>query len=110
MTDREIFQANIKYYLSAYGKRQQDLADFVGVHKGTVSGWTRGVSYPRADVMERISIFFGIKLSDLVMERNTHQDETRLLRAWRNADPTYQTVALELLESHPKKEQEQSAI
>ena len=104
MSDREIFQENIKYYLQTYGKRQEDLANFVGVHKGTVSGWTRGVSYPRADVMERISIFFGIKLSDLVMPRNDNQDESRLLRAWRNADPTYQAVALELLETHPKKE------
>ena len=110
MTDREIFKENINYYLSTFGKRQVELADYLGVHKGTVSDWVRGKTYPRADVMEKISMFFGVKLSDLVMERNTNQTETRLLRAWRNADPTYQTVALELLEAHPKKEQEQSAI
>ena len=110
MTDREIFQKNITYYLESTCTTHQKLADFCGVARNTVTGWKSGASYPRADVMERIARFFGVKLSDIVMERNTNQDETRLLRAWRNADTTYQTVALELLESHPKKEQEQTAI
>ena len=103
MTDREVFQENIKYWLETFGKKQQDLADYVGVHKGTVSGWTRGVSYPRADVMERISDFFGIKLSDLVLPRHEHKEEEYLISVWRKADPVYQAVALELLETHPRK-------
>ena len=73
MTDREIFRENLNYYLSIQGKKQKDLADYVGAKTTTVSGWTRGISYPRADAMEKIAMFFGIKTSQLVGENM--QDE-----------------------------------
>lgn len=66
MTDREIFQKNLNYFLSASGKMQKDLAEYVCAKTTTVSGWTRGVSYPRADSMEKIAMFFGIPTSRLV--------------------------------------------
>lgn len=66
MNDREIFQQNLNYYLSASGRMQKDLAEYVGAKTTTVSGWTRGVSYPRADSMEKIAMFFGIPTSRLI--------------------------------------------
>lgn len=66
MTDREIFQHNLNYYLSRSGKKQKDLADYVGAKTTTVSGWTRGISYPRAEAMEKIAMFFGIPTSQLI--------------------------------------------
>ena len=69
MTDREIFRDNLNYYLSFYNKKQKDLADYVGAKTTTVSGWTRGISYPRADAMEKIAMFFGISTSQLISER-----------------------------------------
>ena len=70
MTDREIFRVNLNYYLHLQDKKQKDLADFVGSKTTTVSGWTRGISYPRADAMEKIAMFFGIPTSQLVGERS----------------------------------------
>ena len=70
MTDRQIFQDNLNYYLSFYNKKQKDLADYVGAKTTTVSGWTRGISYPRADAMEKIAMFFGIQTSQLVGPRD----------------------------------------
>jgi transcriptional regulator with XRE-family HTH domain len=70
MTDREIFRVNLNYYLHLQDKKQKDLADFVGAKTTTVSGWTRGISYPRADAMEKIAMFFGIPTSQLVGERS----------------------------------------
>ena len=69
MTDREIFQRNLNYYLSISGKLQKDLAEYVGAKTTTVSGWTRGVSYPRADAMEKIANFFNIPTSQLIGPR-----------------------------------------
>lgn len=66
MTDREIFRENLNYYLCLQGKKQKDLAEYVGAKTTTVSGWTRGISYPRADAMEKIAMFFGIPTSKLV--------------------------------------------
>ena len=68
MTDREIFKKNLNYYLSVSGKMQKDLAEYVGAKTTTVSGWTRGVSFPRADAMEKIAMFFGIPTSRLVSD------------------------------------------
>ena len=66
MTDREIFRKNLNDFLSSSGKLQKDLAEYVGAKTTTVSGWTRGVSYPRADAMEKIAMFFGVPTSRLV--------------------------------------------
>ena len=75
MTDREIFKNNLNYYLYIQEKKQKDLADYVGAKTTTVSGWTRGISYPRADAMEKIAMFFGIKTSQLITE-DTQEEPT----------------------------------
>lgn len=80
MNDREIFRKNLNHYLSVSGKLQKDLAEYVGAKTTTVSGWTRGVSYPRADAMEKIAAFFGIPTSRLVGEVDpSHPPEQHLV-------------------------------
>lgn len=71
MNDRENFRKNLNYFLTTSGKLQKDLADYVGAKTTTVSGWTRGVSYPRADAMEKIARFFGVPTSRLVGDPDT---------------------------------------
>ena len=78
MTDREIFRENLNYYLCLQGKKQKDLADYVGAKTTTVSGWTRGISYPRTDAMEKIAMFFGIPTSKLV-GKNDHTELDEML-------------------------------
>lgn len=90
MNDREIFRENLNYYLEATGKLQRELAEYVGAKYTTVSGWTRGISYPRADAMERIANFFGIPTSQLIGPRAVPQrpflspDETTLIEGYRS--------------------------
>ena len=69
MSDRDVFRDNLNYYLAESGKMQKDLAEAIGARYTTVSGWTRGISYPRADAMEKIADFFGIPTSKLITER-----------------------------------------
>lgn len=66
MNNREIFRKNLNDLLLSSGKMQKDLAEYVGAKTTTVSGWTRGISYPRADSMEKIAQFFGVSTSHLV--------------------------------------------
>lgn len=90
MNNREIFKKNLNELLRSSGKMQKDLAEYVGAKTTTVSGWTRGVSYPRADAMEKIALFFGVPTSRLVgsdildavpssIENSSSVDEIRLL-------------------------------
>ena len=112
MNDREIFRKNLNDFLSFSGKKQKDLAEFVGAKTTTVSGWTRGVSYPRADAIEKIALFFGISTSRLVGSSETvngssfHSsdltpDEQTLLNAYRTADSRARSDALATLLQHP---------
>ncbi len=78
MNDREVFRKNLNYYLSISGKMQKDLAEYVGAKTTTVSGWTRGVSYPRADAMEKIAMFFGIPTSKLVGSNDDEPEQDQL--------------------------------
>lgn len=80
MADREIFKENLNFYLKDQKKKQKDLAEYVGAKTTTVSGWTRGVSYPRADAMEKIAQFFGVPTSRLVGNRNGNaEDNVRIV-------------------------------
>lgn len=89
MNDREIFQRNLNYYLESTGKLQRELAEYVGAKYTTVSGWTRGISYPRADAMEKIANFFGIRTSLLISEHTSDSsplsnDEKRIIHVYRS--------------------------
>ena len=88
MTDREVFRKNLNDLLASSGRLQKDLAEYVGAKTTTVSGWTRGVSYPRADAMEKIAMFFGVPTTRLVGDPDAdfpesplpqNDDEIRLL-------------------------------
>ena len=107
MNDREVFKDNLNYYLERSGKLQRDLADYVGAKYTTVSGWTRGISYPRADAMERIANFFQIPTSQLIGPRSEsphlNNEEHALLMAYRAADDRARQDALNTLLSHPAK-------
>lgn len=115
MNDREIFRKNLNDFLAFSGKKQKDLAEFVGAKTTTVSGWTRGISYPRADAMEKIALFFGVPTSRLVgssdsasspvfrsSQYDLSPDEQRLLDAYRAADDRAREDALKTLLCHPR--------
>jgi len=113
LNDREVFRKNLNDFLSFSGKKQKDLAEFVGAKTTTVSGWTRGISYPRADAMEKIALFFGVSTSRLVgssdsaspVFRSSYNEltpeEQTLLSAFRAADDRARADALATLLQHP---------
>lgn len=77
MNDREIFKDNLNYYLNISGKKQKDLAEYVGITTSTVSGWIHGIAYPRADAMERIAMFFGVPTSKIIGPRMQDDDKPK---------------------------------
>ena len=106
MTDREAFKDNLLYLLKTTGKMQKDLADYVGAKYTTVSGWTRGISYPRADAMEKIAMFFGITTSQLIGKRlplcipdpsTLTETEKRIIDAYRTVSPDTQKAVQNVL-------------
>ena len=105
MNDREIFRKNLNYYLSVSGKLQKDLADFVGAKTTTVSGWTRGISYPRADAMEKIALFFGIPTSRLVGQ--VYDDSNTSTSSTSSPQTTEARIVSGAMDRLPKEQREQ---
>ena len=105
MNDREIFKENLSYYLNIQGKLQKDLADFVGARTTTVSGWVHGVSYPRADAMEKIAMFFGIPTSQLIKKRNESEDPPEILEVPKTSEARILAAGIDKL---PKEQREQA--
>jgi len=82
MTDREIFQKNLKDLLESTKVKQIDIARYAEVSYQTVSAWVAGRGYPRAETMEKLCRFFGVKQSALT-EQKGETDEDRLLAMYR---------------------------
>ena len=89
---------------------QEELAKAIHVSKGAIGNYESEVSSPKESIliklMEVLSIDANFLFQDLVnIKPNVAlpDDESRLLTAYRAAEPKYQELALELLEDHPKK-------
>ena len=65
MTDREIFRKNLINMMNTTKVKQIDIAKYAQVSYQTVSAWVTGRGYPRAEAMEKLCSFFGIKQSAL---------------------------------------------
>ena len=106
MTDREIFQTNRMRLMKSTKVKQIDIARYAEVSYQTVSAWVCGRGYPRAESMEKLCKFFGIKQSALT-EDNNESDEDRLLLAFRSlSNPGKEKLldrAAELMLLYPKK-------
>ena len=94
MTDREIFQANLKELMRSSKVKQIDIARYAEVSYQTVSSWVCGRGYPRAESMEKLCKFFGIKQSALT-ELQEETDEERLLLYYRSMSTTGKKKLLE---------------
>ena len=57
MTDREIFQTNLKELMRTTKVKQIDIARYAEVSYQTVSSWVCGRGYPRAEAMEKLCKF-----------------------------------------------------
>lgn len=106
MTDREIFQTNLKELMRTTKVKQIDIARYAEVSYQTVSSWVCGRGYPRAEAMEKLCRFFGIRQSALT-EEQTETDEDRLLILFRSLSPEGKDKlierATELKQLYPKR-------
>lgn len=66
--DRTLFSKNLKYYIDISGKDQKQICNELGIPESTFSGYATGRFMPRYKTIEKIADYFGVKMSDLVLE------------------------------------------
>ena len=64
----EIFSKNLRRLLEERGKTQAELARYVGVSKGSVTRWVKGMTDPRTDKVDKMCEFLGCSRADLMNE------------------------------------------
>lgn len=83
MTDREVFKNNLTDLMNRTKAKQVDIAKYAEVSYQTVSAWVCGRGYPRAEKMEKLCRFFGVKLSALTEYQSNETQEDQLLAMYR---------------------------
>ena len=90
------------------------IGEALGVSKQTISAWRNGTRSPKQSMLTKIAKMYNTTEEwllgwDMPPASSLSSSEQRLLTAYRNAEPKYQELALELLEEHPAKSTAQSA-
>lgn len=107
--------------LEEKGRRQKELADFLGTRASTVNGWKQGNKTPSSELLLPICEFLDISIEYLLTgeQRNTVKqisnnndlstDETDLLTYFRELSRSNQRSILVQMENMINQEKEQSA-
>ena len=109
----------IKTMRMSRGMTQNDLAAALKVGQSTVAMWETCQREPGFEILDYMADVFNVPLyaliyseSEIAEQMNTPPlsiAERRLLAAYRNADTIYQSVAVEILESHRAEKKENLA-
>lgn len=62
-------QTNLKQILRDKGLTQTQLADALGISKGTLSDWLSGRYYPRGKYLQAMCQYLGVTMGELVSEK-----------------------------------------
>lgn len=106
--DKMIFAKNLCYYMELSGKKQTDIADYLGVSKSTVSDWCKGNMVPRMGKIEKLANYFGILKSDLIEEKKpaTNDElEKKLIEDFRKVPDENKDLLLDMVKVFLKKHQ-----
>ena len=107
------FGRNLKYYRTILGMTQQDLADSTGVTRGSIANYEISRSEPEFEFVCKAAAVLGVSLDELMTDHEyggytrrllVTDEESELIRIFRDADPVYQNVALDILKSHRRQE------
>lgn len=106
------FARNLKAFRLSAGLTQEELSRRTGIARTAIANYESGRSEPSFEALCWLTRELGVDLDQLLLEqefgnpyiytRQVTDDEAALLEAYREAEPVYQTVALDVLRQHRK--------
>lgn len=95
------FGENLKFFRTQHHLSQRKLAQELGCSHSLIAMYESSDRKPSFDFLCTASLYFGIPIARLIDDSlDENETKNRLWYAYENADPVYQKIALELLESH----------
>ena len=100
------FRVRLRELRQQRGVSQQELADHLGVHKVTISGYERGIRRPKFPVLDEIADYLDASMdyllgnSDINSHYPRHGEDTfadKLIRAYAQASPDTQAAVRAIL-------------
>jgi len=78
VTEREIFAQNLKHLVAKSYMNQAQVAEKLGVSRGTFSDYLSCKAYPRPEKMRRLSEILGVSQIDLTSDGQSLDGESNL--------------------------------
>lgn len=69
---KDIMAQNLKRHIDKCGKNQTDIARELNIPVMTMSNWVMAKTYPRADKIQLMADYFGVRRSDLTEDQPTN--------------------------------------
>ena len=112
MGTKEIFRANLPYYMKRAGMNQIELAQAVGKSEASVSLWLSGKVFPRIDTIQKIAEVLGCQSEDLLMNetRQNHSVMNLFVTAPQSFDPSLVTALEERTRPQTPQEDAKMAV
>ena len=99
---KALFGRNLKKWLNKREKTQADLCRHMDISSASASDWCNGHTMPRADKLNRLAVWLGIELDDLLTENGSSEakekepyylsDDARELAQFLFENPEYKVL------------------
>lgn len=106
------FAKNMKVYRQLMGMTQEDLARSLGITRASVANYELGRNEPSFELLCALTSVLGVDANMLLKETDQYpnfirtaqvtDEESAVLQAYREADPVYQNVVLDILRQHKR--------
>ncbi len=63
---KDILAKNLMRLMETYNMTREELSQKIDVPYSTISNWLQGISYPRAQMLDKLSAYFDVATSELV--------------------------------------------
>lgn len=98
------FSENLKTAREKKGLTQRELARLLNVSPSLVTMYETGTRKPSFEMLCALGQCLEVRINDLVAEEGipNSKEDAEVLRLYKQADPVYQQVALDVLRSHQR--------
>lgn len=66
---REILKDNLNYYLKNSQLSQKEIADRLGISKGSITNWLVGSNSPSIETLAKLCQILGVKMSEMLSDK-----------------------------------------